>query len=85
MLPTRQIYIDSIQQTSDCVSHTDFSVVLQVAIHLPSNTSLYITDVIVSVSFYTISADRINMLYVAIQANSNSEDDILCAKRFPGS
>jgi len=66
MLPVKKIYIDSRHKSSDSASHTDFKIHLPVNIALPHNTGFYITDITITVSFYTIESGRNNKLYYKV-------------------
>ena len=63
MLPIKKIYIDSRNRSSDSKSSTDFYIDLPININLEPNTSFYLTDITIPVSFYTIESGRNNNVY----------------------
>ena len=67
MLPVKQLYIDS--RKSRCLksSSSGFVVDLPVNITLPANTAVYITDITIPVSWYTIEDGRNNSICYRIQ------------------
>ena len=67
MLPIKNIYIDTRHYTVDSKSTSDFKVSLRSNITLPSNTAFYITDITVSVSWYTVEAGRNDIFYFRIK------------------
>ena len=85
-IPITKIYIDSRQKkTQYSASHTDFSVELPFNINLPTNskTGFLYNICNKSYSFYTIEARRHDIIYFIIIANSEFEDNLMCAKRIP--
>ena len=64
MLPLQKIYIDSRHCASDSKNSSDFKKQLACAYHLSPNTSFYITDITVPVSWYTVEAGRNYTIYV---------------------
>ena len=73
MLPIKKIYIDSRFRSNDSASHTDFKIDLPTSIYLPDNTGLFITDICIPMSWYTIDASRNNKLYFAVKVNATDE------------
>ena len=66
MLPIKKIYIDSRFKTSDSASQTDFKIDLPSTLYLPDNTGLFITDISIPVSWYTIDSGRNNLFYFGV-------------------
>ena len=66
MLPIKKLYIDTRHTTADSKSTSDFKVSLRSNITLPSNTAFYITDITVSVSWYTVQAGRNDIIFFRI-------------------
>ena len=63
MLHIKKIYIDTRHSTADSKSTSDFKISLPNNIALPSNTAFYITDITVTVSWYTVEAGRNDAVY----------------------
>ena len=66
MLPIKKIYIDNRHSTADSKSTSDFKISLPNNITLPSSTAFYITDITVTVSWYTVEAGKNDVIYVRI-------------------
>ena len=66
MLLVTKIYNYSRHRAKDSASSSDFKVDLPINLTLPHNTSFYITDVTIPVSWYTIEAGRNNIVYYRI-------------------
>ena len=60
MLPIKKLYTDSRNRSSDSKSSSDFCKDLPININLEPNTSFYITDLTIPVSFYTVESGRNN-------------------------
>ena len=54
MLPFRKVYVDSKYRTRNSESTTDFSIELPETLTLPNNTTLFITDVAIPHSWFTV-------------------------------
>ena len=63
MLPIKKIYVDSRFKTADSASDTDFKIDLPGSFLMPENTAMYITDVTIPVSWYTVDEKKNNLIY----------------------
>ena len=63
MLPIKKIYIDSRQKTADSASDSDFSIDLPITYLMPDDTGFYVEDVCLPVSWYTIEANKNDILF----------------------
>ena len=70
MLPIKKIYMDSRHSTSDSKNTSGLKISLPNYITLPSNTAFYITDITVSVSWYTVEAGRNKTIYFRLNKDN---------------
>ncbi len=70
MLPIKKIYIDSRFMSSDSKSSSDFKIDLPQSIDLPSDTVVYVDDICIPNSWYTIDEERNNKFYFIIGSTS---------------
>ena len=66
MLPIKKIYVDSRFKTADSASHTDFKIDLPGTFLMPENTAMYITDVTIPASWYTVDENKNNKIYYKV-------------------
>ena len=64
MLPLKKIFIDSRRSTKDSKTSSDLKTDFPVNITLPPNTTFYIADVTIPVTWYTVEAGRHATIYV---------------------
>ena len=63
MLPIKKIYIDSRQKTVDSASDSEFSIDLPTTYLMPDDTGFYVEDVCLPVSWYTIEANKNDIMF----------------------
>lgn len=68
-----KIYIDSVFKTTDSKSNTDFKIQLKQPLEISQNMKLFITDINIPNSFYTIEETN-KYLYVRIYENDRYND-----------
>ena len=66
MLPIKKIYIDSRFMSSDSRSSSDFKIDLPQNIDLPPDCVVYIDDICIPYSWYTIDEERNNKFYFKV-------------------
>ena len=69
-LPVKKIYIDSRYRTSDSLSTSSFKFPLARTLYFPKNTVLYIEDVCIPHTWYTIEAVFNDRLYMRYRLNA---------------
>ena len=64
MLPIKKVYIDTKHKTADSVSNSDFTVALPETISLPEGAVVYVDSVCLPYSWYTITDNFNDKIYV---------------------
>ncbi len=64
MLPIKKIYVDTRHKTPDSISTSDFTIVLPETVTLPEGAVVYVDDVCIPYSWYTITDDFNDKIYV---------------------
>ena len=67
MLPIKKIYIDTRHKTPDSISTSDFTIVLPETITLPEGAVCYVDDVCIPYSWYTITDNFNDKIYVLVK------------------
>ena len=74
MLPIKKIYVDSRFKTADSASHTDFKIDLPGTFLMPENTAMYITDVTIPASWYTVDENKNNKIFYMVYRQLIAQD-----------
>ena len=69
MLPIKKVYVDTKYKTSDRVGISHFKIELPHTLYLPDNTVVYVDDVAIPHSWYTVE-DFSSKLYVRIYSGA---------------
>ena len=64
MLPIKKVYIDTRHKTADSANHSDFTVVLPETVSLPEGAVVYVDSVCLPYSWYTITDNLNDKIYV---------------------
>jgi hypothetical protein len=64
MLPIKKIYIDTRHKSADSISTSDFTIVLPETVTLPEGAVCYVDDVCIPYSWYTITENFNDRIYV---------------------
>ncbi len=64
MLPIKKIYVDTRHKTPESISTSDFTIVLPETVSLPEGAVVYVDDVCIPYSWYTITDDYNDKIYV---------------------
>jgi len=64
MLPIKKVYVDTRHKTADSISNSDFTVVLPETICLPEGAVVYVDSVCLPYSWYTITDNFNDKIYV---------------------
>ena len=64
MLPIKKIYVDTRHKTPESISSSDFTIVLPETIRLPDGAVCYVDDVCIPYSWYTVTDNLNDKIYV---------------------
>ncbi len=71
MLPVKKIYLDSHFKTNDSVSHSDCKFQLRETFTFPDNTIMFLDDVAIPHSWYSVISGINDKLYFVVTYDSN--------------
>ena len=72
MLPVKKVYVDTRFRTNDSISTSQFKIELPDTMALPHNTIFHLDDIAIPYSWYTVTEDVNDALYVQMTTLNNS-------------